>query len=358
MPKRAPPLTAKALAGVRCTNMPIELVDGYVPGLRVRVLPTGTKSWSLNIRDSKGTRRRYNIGTGLPLAEARRKAERVRQAVHEGADPTNERRVTRLRAQAAKAGIDTLDGLLEAYFVSGPGSRQRRSQQGLQLARAVFRPVFGMPRLEIERAELQLIADRWTSTSSAARAVRILRPSLKWAERRGLVPAGVSNLEQPAPDGQCARVVTREELKAIWPFLRGAHGSVIRWLLRTGCRLNEAAGMTWGEINGDLWTLPAARSKNGRERLVPLPTQAIELLSATKGVADEGQDANALVFPSQGGNRLSNWELGPRNEALTSAVWDLGMAPARPAANRGNNARRPGLPTTCDQHSPWQCSHR
>jgi integrase len=153
---------------------------------------------------------------------------------------------------------------------------------------------------------LQLLADRWTSASSAARAVRVLRPCLKWSERRGFVPPGTSNLEQPAADGKRERVVTADELKAIWPFLRGAHGTVIRWLLWTGCRLNEAAGMTWDEINGDLWTIPAARSKNGRQRVVPLPTQAVDLL--TRGNDRRSDGAATLVFPSQGGGILSNWD--------------------------------------------------
>ena len=67
MPKRAPPLSAKSLAAVRPGDRPIELVDGYVPGLRVRVRPSGARTWSLNIRDSKGVRRRFNLGIGLGL---------------------------------------------------------------------------------------------------------------------------------------------------------------------------------------------------------------------------------------------------------------------------------------------------
>ena len=34
MPKRVPPLSAKALAAVLPGATPIELVDGYLPGLR------------------------------------------------------------------------------------------------------------------------------------------------------------------------------------------------------------------------------------------------------------------------------------------------------------------------------------
>ena len=44
MPKRVAPLSVKRLASVRPGPKPIELVDGYVPGLRIRILPSGTTS--------------------------------------------------------------------------------------------------------------------------------------------------------------------------------------------------------------------------------------------------------------------------------------------------------------------------
>jgi integrase len=172
----------------------------------------------------------------------------------------------------------------------------------------VFAQLLEKPVLDIERAELQLTADRWQSGATASLAIRVFRPCLKWAERRGLVREGAADLEQPSRSGKRERVVTTEELKTIWPFLRGAHGNVIKWLLWTGCRLNEAAGMTWGEINGDHWTIPAARSKNGRARMAPLPTQAMDLLCAAGADNEKAAEPTALVFPSQGGNRLSNWD--------------------------------------------------
>jgi len=308
MPKRAPPLSAKALAASRPGDRPIELIDGYVPGLRVRIQPSGARTWSLNIRDSKGVRRRFNVGIGLGLAEARQKAEELRWAVREGADPTSERRAARQRAQAARQGVDTFAGLLEMYFVNGPGRERRRATQSLQLTRAVFGSVLGKPRLDIEKGELQLIADGWRSATSASRAVRLVRPCLKWAEKRGLVPAGAANLEQPVADRKRERVVTPDELKAIWPHLKGAHGDVFKLLLLTGCRLNEAAGMTAGEVNGDIWTIPAARAQNGRARTVPLPRQAVDLLRAAGTGGENPLKPDALVFPSKGGGTLSNWD--------------------------------------------------
>src|SRR5271167_43658 len=141
MPRRVAPLSVKRLASVRPGQRPIELVDGYVPGLRIRILPSGTKAWSLNIRDSKGVRRRFEVGSGLSLAEARRKAEDLRRNIRGGADPTTERRAARQWALAAKGGVGTLAALVETYFTNGPGARQRRAAKSRQQLETVFATV-------------------------------------------------------------------------------------------------------------------------------------------------------------------------------------------------------------------------
>ena len=303
MPKRVPPLSARALAAIKPSAKPIELVDGYVSGLRVRILPSGTRTWSLNIRDHKGIRRRFDVGAGLGLSEARVKAEQLRKGVRDGADPTSERRAGRQRAQAARDGVGTLRALLESYFTKGPGSKQRRAGKTKRLLETVFAKVLDDGVLDLDRTRLQLIADGWKSSQTASLAVRSLRPCLKWAERRAFVSAGTADLEPPTKVGKRDRVLTRDELRAIWLQLRGPHGQVIKWLLWTGCRLNEAAGMTRCEIEGGIWTIPAVRSKNRRPRPIPLPRQAAVLLQNISS-----SEPRSLVFQSERGGFLSNWD--------------------------------------------------
>ena len=306
MPKRVPPLSAKTLAAVRPSGGLIELVDGYVAGLRVRVLPSGTRTWSLNIRDSRGVRRRFDVGADLSLSEARRKAEQLRKSVRDGADPTLERRTRRLRAQAARDGVGTFRALLESYFTKGPGSQRRRAAETKQIIETVFEKVLNNTAFDLDRATLQLLADDWRSAQTAALAVRCLRPCLKWAGRRALVPPGAANLEAPAQVHKRSRVLTNDELRAIWPHLRGGHGQVIKWLLWTGCRLSEATGMTWGEVKDDLWTIPSIRRKNGQSHTVPLPRQAGDMLRTAATHRGESQ-SGSFVFPSTRGRQLSNW---------------------------------------------------
>ena len=308
MPRRVPALSVKTLAAVRPGKKPIELVDGYVPGLRIRVLPSGLRVWSLNIRDSKGRRRRFEVGPNLGLAEARRMAEDLRRDIRGGADPTTDRRAARQRTHAAQGGVGTLGALIKAYFTNGRGGQQRRAAKNKRLLETVFAAVLNKPVLDIERSELQLTADAWRSAATASLAIRVLRPCLKWAAKRGLASLDANSLDEPGKARKRDRIVTADELRAIWPHLRGAHGNVIKWLLWTGCRLNEAAGMTVGEVHGDIWTIPAARAKNGRARAVPLPYQATGLLQTIVGCGDKSLEPSALAFPSQRGGILSNWD--------------------------------------------------
>src|SRR6266480_1270300 len=129
MPRRIQPLTAKRLDAVRPQDAEVvELGDGLLPGLRVRI-SRGGRYWSLNIRNPKGERRRFDVGDNLSLAEARRRAEALKQAIKQGGDPTGERRDLRRRAKDARAGIGTLDSVINAYFDGDGASLRTKSEQ-------------------------------------------------------------------------------------------------------------------------------------------------------------------------------------------------------------------------------------
>ena len=65
----------------------LELVDGAVPGLRLRVTPAGTKTRSLNIR-AAGVMRRFDVGSGFGSQRLEREPKKLRRRIEMGADPT------------------------------------------------------------------------------------------------------------------------------------------------------------------------------------------------------------------------------------------------------------------------------
>jgi integrase len=71
------------------------------------------------------------------------------------------------------------------------------------------------------------------------------------------------------------RVLSDGEVGEVWRAavaLRAPFGPMVRFLMLTLARRDEAAGMTWGELAPDLstWTQPGARVKNGKPHVVHL----------------------------------------------------------------------------------------
>ena len=320
MPRHIQPLTAKRLDAVRPRDAEVvELGDGLLPGLRVRI-SQGGRYWSLNIRNSKGERRRFDVGDNLSLAEARRRAETLKQAIKQGGDPTGERRDARQRAKDARAGIGTFGSVINAYFDGDGASLRTKGEQRARI-RHVFVKHLDRPATEITVQKLQLAADAHPSASSASRAITYLKPLARWAAKRGLMQKGFHELEKPAErntqDGGHT-VLDRETLARVLPALNeGHHGPAARMMLWTAARLDEVCSATWNEFDLDagLWTVAAGRRKDTRSRtrkkqvpaqphVIPLPRQAISMLVKMR----EGKTPGELVFPNAHGGKLDNWD--------------------------------------------------
>jgi integrase len=99
------------------------------------------------------------------------------------------------------------------------------------------------------------------------------------------------------------RALNDEELTALVlaiERLPAPHRQVYQVLLHSGLRLNEAAGARWSEIDGEVWTVAAARmkGKNGqaREHSVPL-TSALRGIFASVPRGEHGD----FIFSVKGG---------------------------------------------------------
>jgi integrase len=350
MPKRVEPLNAKQIEKWRPDPSRIlELVDGAVQGLRVRLTPKGTMTWSMLVHVN-GERRRLNLGEGLGLAEARRKAEDARRQIADGVDPAATKTAARDRRRAAAEGHGTLGSVIAAYYEAGPGKDLRSGEAARAVIEVVFADHLSRPSLDVRPGQLQIAADSWRSKSTAARAVAFFRPLAAWGLKRELMAKGFDDLEMPAlaQDGKeiGQHVLSREGVGTLLRALgsRG-HDGAARFMSLTAARREEVVGAVWAEIDLErgTWTIPASRRKDTRapsrrrrraaaDHVVPLSRQARALLE-TLG---QGKEAD-LVFVGGRGSKLTNW---PRWSAQLEKK--IGVASVTPHALRRTAATMAG----------------
>jgi integrase len=97
--------------------------------------------------------------------------------------------------------------------------------------------------------------------------------------------AAVSGLNAYDPGTPRDRVLTVEEIETLWKWfdsdaLSLDAADILKLELLTGARCGEISGLRAEEIDRQrwIWTLPAARSKNGRQRVTPIVGAAREML--------------------------------------------------------------------------------
>lgn len=143
------------------------------------------------------------------------------------------------------------------------------------------------------------------------------------------------------PERARERVLSRDELKAIWHATDepGDHNAIVRLLLLTGQRRQEVGGMSWPEVDLEkaVWTIPSERTKNRRVHEVPLSPLAMDVLAGLMGRFDR-----AFVFgigngPFSGWSRakarldrksgVQNWTLHDLRRTFVTEMAEIGVQP-------------------------------
>lgn len=346
--KSVAPLTPTFIRGIkRPAKGRDDYPDGATRGLCLRVPSEGPMVWTLRMRDATGDLRRLTLGHHTAeqgLAWARKEAERMRQSVrHEGRDPKRERRE---REQAARERAErdrlTFEVLVQDWRrLKLDGARKARyAQEAERALRHAFAKEWTRPAAGLSAAVVRGVLDALRAKGKDAMAgatIRYGRACYGWARKRGMVAANpFEGQEAPAVEAR-DRVLSDAELAEVWraaEAYQGTYGVLVRLMILTGQREGEVAGMAWAEIAPDraTWAIPGARTKNGREQIVPLPEAARALLPEGCG---EG-----LVFPGRGGGgkeaMFSGWSKAKaRLDELIAAARGgrAEVAGAKPAAS-------------------------
>lgn len=302
------------------------LWDGEVKGFGVRASAGGSRRFVVQYRPP-GTRATKKLTIGpvetLSLEEARKQARTILAKAYTGNDPHAERAAA--KAQAAQ----TLGSVADAYLRhcekhQKPGTFY---QTKLHLTKH-WAPLRPLPFRKVRRAEVAARLNELRETSggvSANRSRSALSAMFAWAIGEGLTDDNpVVGTHKPAKEAPRERVLTDSELAAIWGACRDdAYSRIVRLLMLTAQRREEVGGITDAELDLDhaLWTLPAARSKNKREHIIPLSQPAVSILrDAPRLVGRE------FVF-GEGAGGFSGWS---RAKAALDARLKASGAPLVP----------------------------
>jgi integrase len=299
--------------------------DDDLSGFGLRLREGGKRTWIAQYR--VGTKqRRVTLGTveNLDAAPARRRAKDMLSKVHLGGDPQTE------KAEARAEAAFTLASVADAYLTRYAEKKLKAStlDDVRRYLKRHWAPLSKLPVRKITRADvaarLGAIAEE-SGGYAANRARAALNALYAWAIGEGLADLNpVVGANKPVDEKPRDRVLTAAELAAIWNAAgEGDFGAIVRLLTRTGQRREEAAAMTWDEVDLDAatWRIGGDRTKNKRPHDVPLSAQALDILRGR-----ERRDGRALVFGSRKGP-FSGWSkakaaLDGRIEAA------LGRAPA------------------------------
>jgi integrase len=136
-----------------------------------------------------------------------------------------------------------------------------------------------------------------------------------------------------------------------------AEGAFIKFLLTTGCRRSEAAGMRFDELSGSDWLLPASRNKVKKDLLRPLSALALDIIAKTPRISDEfvfSTGARPLAAFSRFKRRLdeasgtSGWTLHDCRRTARSLMARAGIASE--IAERALGHLPPTIESTYNRH--------
>jgi integrase len=311
-------------------------------GLYLEVSPGGSKRWFWKIY-AGGKESRMALGSypEVGLADARRARDAARLHKADGKNPIHVRKVEKLKASVSTD--ETFRAVALEWYAkqSGHWSPGHAKRALRQLERDLF-PHLGHRKLsDIERLELlatlQKVEDRG-AVETADRGLMQCRQIWRYAMATGRadrdITEGVKEALMPYRGKHFAAVTDPEELGVLLRAIKAYRGGVtVRAALQLAPilfqRPGELRGAAWTEmdLDGALWTIPAARMKRGKDgkefgdpHLVPLPKQAVQILRDLHAYTGQSK----LVFPGE-----RNHERPLSDNSVRTALITMGYTPEK-----------------------------
>ena len=255
--------------------------DPQLPGLYVRVTPTGAKSFAAVARDPNGKQVWATIGPveRTKVEEARASARAAMKRIQAG-----------LPAFEAQVRSETFGTIAEQWLDRHVVARGLRSEREIRRILSVYvlprwkdRPFRGIKRLDV--AELLDQVEDANGARQADYVLAVTRQIGFWFAARAddyVVPF-VRGMRRTSPAAQAReRTLDDDEIRAVWKAAEasGPFGVMVRLALLTGQRREKLATMKWTDIGPDgVWTIDSGPREKGHAGELQLQARALDAIS-------------------------------------------------------------------------------
>ncbi len=302
-------LTDTACKSAKPKEKPYKKADGG--GLYLEIMPNGAKYWRLKYRyGGKENRLALGVYPQVTIKEARQKREDTKRQLAEGINPSLVKKQQKLIRETNTANTfkaialewherqqnvlnekysKTIKTRLEKHIFPHIGSFPI-TEVTTPVLLEVLRKLDNAGKYEIAKRMLQTCSQIFRYAIQTARAERDPTIDLRGA----LTPVNTKHYRsldvKDLPDFLNA---LDKNACRLFPETRYALELIVLTFVRT----KELIGASWEEIDFDhaQWTIPAKRMKMRRDHIVPLSTQALEILQNMRVISGHRE----YVFPGQ-----------------------------------------------------------
>ncbi|HCO8883925.1 TPA: tyrosine-type recombinase/integrase [Escherichia coli] len=300
-------LNARQVDAAKPREKAYKLADGA--GLYLEVVPSGSRYWRMKYRfNGKEKRMAFGVYPAVSLAQARALRDEAKKKLAEGIDPSFAKKEEKLVRDVQ------LNNTFQAVALEWHGTKVSRWSEGYAsdiieaFNKDIFPYIGQLPVNGIKPLVLLNVLRRMESRGATEKAKKV-RQRCSEVFRYAIVtgraeynPAADLTSAMSGHESKHYPFLTVEELPDFFKALAGYTGSPLvvlaaRLLILTGVRTGELRGAFWSEFDLEkaVWEIPAERMKMKRPHLVPLSTQALEIVQQLKVISGQ----YPLVFPGR-----------------------------------------------------------
>ena len=356
-------LTHRGIEALTAGKWLTDYWDEGLPGFGVRAHHSGRKSFMIRY-NLRGSKRRMTLGSypTLSLAVARSQAKEIIGRVSRGEDPQ--------QAKQEEKTAETFGELAAEYIERHAKIKKRRWQEDERILRVDLLPAWKRKKAHnISRREVGELLDGIVERGAPIMANRVkalISKIYNFGISRDIVAHNPCNgVPMPAKPRQRDRVLSEEELRAVWHAFDSLHpvmAASFQMRLLTAQRGSEILTMRWEQIDGQWWTIPGDIAKNGLSHRVALAPQMRSILRKLRTLTGDSPwvfashrkpDAHISAIQKAAARIVQEAEVEfvPHDLRRTAASFMTSMGISRLVVSKLLNHVESGITAVYDRHS-------